>query len=101
MREPTPTAVRDSFENEVRRRARPDPAWRDQALWSPLTGAFNGPRLRKAIVSRGWTAQEFGTVAGLTAASIYSAMRGHRVRDRTALKIFRALGNREPMALPE
>jgi predicted transcriptional regulator len=46
-------------------------------------------------VLRGWTSQEFAVATGLTPASIYSALRGHKVRDRTALKIFRALARRE------
>jgi hypothetical protein len=70
----------------------------DAALWSPHSGAFNGPRLRRALVARGWTAQEFAASAGITSASIYSALRSHRVRDRTAIKIFRALARREPTA---
>jgi hypothetical protein len=77
------------------------PSQGDRGLWSPLTGAFRGPRLRRAIVSRGWTAQEFAVAAGLTSASIYSALRGHKVRDRTALKIFRALAHREPIRFQE
>jgi len=68
-------------------------------LWNPATGTFDGPWLRRAIVSRGWTAQEFAAASGVTSASVYSALRGHRVRDRTALKIFRALARRETMAL--
>jgi hypothetical protein len=68
-------------------------------LWSAVTGSFDGPGLRRAIVTRGWTPQEFAVVAGLTSASIYSSLRGHRVRDRTALKVFRALARREPTAV--
>lgn len=70
-------------------------------LWSAASGSFDGPLLRRAIVARGWTAQEFAEASGLTPASIYSALRGRRVRDRTALKIFRALARREPSAVEE
>lgn len=66
-------------------------------LWSAGSGSFDGPRLRGAIVLRGWTVREFAVAADLTSASVYNALRGQRVRDRTALKIFRTLARREAM----
>jgi len=70
-------------------------------LWSASTSSFNGPMLRRAIITRGWTAQEFAEACDLTAACIYSALRGRRVRDRTALKIFRGLTRRQPSTVEE
>jgi predicted transcriptional regulator len=70
-------------------------------LWNAATRAFDGARLRGAMVSRGWTASEFATATALTPASIYSALRGHPVRDRTALKILQALSRREAIRVAE
>lgn len=65
-------------------------------LWDPATGRFDGPRLRREIVRRGWTVPEFAREAGYHEASGYSWIKGNRVYDRTALRIARLLGTRQP-----
>jgi hypothetical protein len=98
---PDPAAMAPHIDSEESQGPPPGRFSRGIELWSPATRAFDGPRLRRALVSRGWTAPEFATAAALTPASIYSALRGHPVRDRTALKIFRTLARRERLALGE
>lgn len=66
-------------------------------LWDPQTRAFDGPRLRRAIVARGWTVAEFARIAHIHVASAYNAVAGKRVRDETAIRVFESLDKREPM----
>jgi predicted transcriptional regulator len=66
-------------------------------LWDPCKGAFDGPALRRAIVSRGWTPHEFARATRLNVGSIYNAMRGKRVRDATVIRVFEVLEKRDPM----
>jgi predicted transcriptional regulator len=66
-------------------------------LWSAETSAFDGARLRRAIVSRGWTVPEFARAARIHAASAYNAVNGRQVRDSTAIRIFETLEKRQPM----
>jgi hypothetical protein len=68
-------------------------------LWNPRTGIFDSAELRLAIVMRGWTVVEFATVAHVSRGCLYHALLGHGVTDRTAIRIFRALGAREPLSL--
>ncbi len=67
-------------------------------LWSPETRSFDGARLRRAIVARGWTVPEFARAAKLNAQSIYNALSGKTVRDGTAIRVFETPEKREPMA---
>lgn len=69
----------------------------NEGLWSAETRAFNGPRLRRAIVARGWTTAEFARTARVKVASVYNALSGRRVRDGTAIRIFETLERRNPM----
>ncbi len=66
-------------------------------LWSPETRAFDGSRLRRAIISRGWTVAEFASASRIHAASVYNALSGRPVRDGTAIRIFETLERRKPM----
>ena len=66
-------------------------------LWDAQTRAFDGSRLRRAIVARGWTVPEFARVARIHVASAYNAVAGKRVRDATAIRIFESLEKRQPM----
>jgi predicted transcriptional regulator len=66
-------------------------------LWSAEARAFDGPRLRRAIIARGWTTSEFAKAARVNVASVYNALSGRRVRDGTAIRIFETLEKREPM----
>lgn len=68
-------------------------------LWNPETPAFDGPRLRRAIVARGWTVATFAGVARINVASLYNALKGRRVRDTTAVRIFETLERRQPMTV--
>lgn len=70
-----------------------------QGLWDPVRRAFHGPRLHQAILARGWTMDEFARATKLHAGSVYNAVRGHRVRDVTAIRIFEALEKRSPMTV--
>jgi hypothetical protein len=63
----------------------------------PDIRTFDGGALRFAMVMRRWTAAELAEVAEINAKSVYCALRGQRVNDRTALAIFKALAIREPM----
>ena len=66
-------------------------------LWNAETRAFDGPRLRRAIIARGWTTSEFARAARVNVASVYNALSGRRVRDGTAIRIFETLEKRNPM----
>jgi hypothetical protein len=66
-------------------------------LWDPRTGRFDGTRLRLALVSRGWTPEDFAENAKVSRSSVYKALQGVGVRDRTAIAIFAGLAQREPM----
>jgi predicted transcriptional regulator len=67
------------------------------SLWDARSGAFDGVRLRRAIVARGWTVPEFARAAKLHVQSIYNALSGKTVRDGTAICIFETLEKRQPM----
>lgn len=69
------------------------------ALWSSETRAFDGPRLRRAIVARGWSVHDFAGIARVNVASLYNALSGRPVRDTTAIRIFEALEKRQPMTI--
>jgi predicted transcriptional regulator len=71
----------------------------DGGLWDAEARAFYGARLHRAVIARGWTADEFARMTRLNAASIHNAMRGRRVRDATAIRIFEALEKQQPMAV--
>jgi predicted transcriptional regulator len=70
-----------------------------KAFWNPQTGIFDPAQLRQAIVMRGWTVVEFGRVAQVSRGSLYSALLGCGVTDRTAVRIFQALSQRQPFDL--
>jgi len=70
-----------------------------KALWNPATGIFDPAQLRLAIVLRGWTVAEFGKAAQVSRGCLYSALAGGGVADRTAIRIFRTLAEREPLSL--
>lgn len=66
-------------------------------MWNPASGIFDPAQLRAAIVARGWTLRDFIAGAGVSRGCMYSALRGHGVTDRTAIRIFRTLSQRDPM----
>ncbi len=68
-------------------------------IWDPASGRFNAPRLRGAIVSRGWTVGEFAAAAGLSRACLYNALRAWSTSDRTAIRIATTLSTRAPIAV--
>ncbi len=73
----------------------------DEGLWDSAQGAFYGSSLHRSIVARGWTVQDFARASRLNPASVYNAMRGRRVRDTTAIRIFETLERRPPMSVVE
>lgn len=68
----------------------------DPPLWNSRTGVFDVEQLRRAIVLRGWTVAEFVGAAGVSRGCLYGALLGRGVTDRTAIRIFRALSQRDP-----
>jgi DNA-binding phage protein len=65
-------------------------------LWDAGTGRFDPIRLRLALVLREWTAGSFAVDTGCGRSSVYKALQGQGVRDRTAIAIMHGLGQREP-----
>ena len=74
----------------------PGPPPAPTSLWDPATGRFDPARLRLAIVTRGWTPDEFAMEAKCGRTSVYKALQGQGIRDATAIAILRALVKREP-----
>ena len=70
-------------------------------LWNPEIRRFDGPRLRLAIVSRGWTVREFARAARIDVGSVNNAIRGKKLRDATVIRMFETLQKREPMSVTE
>lgn len=70
-----------------------------ERLWDPSSGIFDAAELRQAIVLRGWTVPEFALAAGVSRGCLYHALLGFGVTDRTAIRIFRALVQRDPIDL--
>jgi len=77
------------------------PVWQmgDPGLWDAAQGAFYGSSLHQSIVARGWTIKDFARASQLDPGSIYGAIRGRRVRDATAIRIFETLERRRPMTV--
>lgn len=67
-----------------------------KGVWSPATGRFDGERLPLEIMRRGMTLNEFAAAAECSRTSVYTAVRGVGVRDRTALDIMQALARIAP-----
>jgi hypothetical protein len=65
-------------------------------LFDPATGRFNVGRLQGAIFVRGWTAEEFALNVECGRSSVYKALAGQPVRNRTARAILEGLHRREP-----
>lgn len=68
-------------------------------LWDAVSGRFDPGRLRAAIVARGWTVPEFVGVSTASRSSLYKALRGYAVGDRTVIRILEALEQRAPSTL--
>ena len=69
------------------------------AIWIPATGAFDGVLLRLAVLERGWTLAEFAGATGIAERTVYAAVRGRPLQDRTAIRILQTLAQREPMRI--
>jgi len=79
--------------------AAPRPATR--RLWYSETRSFDGALLREAMIMRGWSGvSEFAASSGLRGSTVYAAVAGHPVRDRTALRMIQALAKRDPIPMP-
>jgi hypothetical protein len=77
------------------------PAPSHRRLWHSDARAFDCGLLREAIVLRGWSGvSEFARSNGLRESTVYAAVGGHPVRDRTALLILQALAKRDPIPIP-
>jgi hypothetical protein len=64
-------------------------------LWDAATGYFEPSVLRRAIVGRGWTVEDFARDAGLNQATVYALLGRKRVpHPTTAIAIFRTLSQR-------
>lgn len=69
----------------------------DAPFWNSRSGVFDAAQLRQAIVMRGWTVAEFAVFSQVSLACLYNALHGCGVSDRTAIRIFSALGRRQPL----
>jgi predicted transcriptional regulator len=67
------------------------------SLWNPATRSFEGAMLHRALIARGYTVDEFAKDSGVKHWSLYNALKGRRIRDQTAIKIFKTLEKRNPM----
>jgi len=65
-------------------------------LWDSATGRFAPALLRNALVVRGMTPEAFALEAKCGRSSVYKALSGAGVSDRTAIEILRGLGRLEP-----
>ena len=74
----------------------PPPVGGTRQLWDPGTGRFDPIRLRLELVVREWTPETFAVDTGCGRSSVYKALQGQGVRDRTAIAILRGLAQREP-----
>ena len=66
-------------------------------LWNRATRSFDGPMLHRALIARGYTVDAFAEDSGVKRWTLYNALKGRRIRDETAIKIFRTLEKRNPM----
>ncbi len=66
-------------------------------LWNRTTRSFDGPMLHRALIARGYTVDAFAEDSGVKPWTLYNALKGRRIRDETAIKIFRTLEKRNPM----
>jgi predicted transcriptional regulator len=53
--------------------------------------------LHRALIARGYTVDAFAEDSGVKPWTLYNALKGRRIRDETAIKIFRTLEKRNPM----
>jgi len=60
--------------------------WDDDPIdsWDPATRSFAGLQLHRFMIQREWTAQRLAERGVCSGGTIYRALRGHRVHDRTA-----------------
>jgi predicted transcriptional regulator len=61
------------------------------SLWDSVSGRFDGVRLHLEIVRRGLTVPQFAATVNCGRSSLYKAIRGHGVRDCTAIAILNGL----------
>jgi hypothetical protein len=76
--------------------SRSSPVRQAPPLWNPATGRFDRSSLRLALVRREWTPETFAVDTRCGRSSVYKALQGQGVRDRTAIAILRGLAQREP-----
>jgi hypothetical protein len=88
--------VIDATHPHTRTRLTPEGgAW----IWDPATGRFDGPRLRLAIVVRGWTLPEFASACRprLSMTTLHNALDGKRCLESTVIRILQTLTTRDPV----
>ena len=69
-------------------------------FWDHARSAFYGALLDEAMLARELVPDTLAQAAGVSLATVYSALSGHPVRRTTALKILRALSDREVRLRP-
>lgn len=69
-------------------------------FWDHARCAFQGALLDEAMLARELVRDTLARAAGVSLATVYSALSGHPVRRRTALKILRVLSDREVRLRP-
>jgi hypothetical protein len=62
----------------------------------PASGRFDPVQLRRALVRRGLSAEEFAQEVACGRSSVFKALTGHGLRDRTAIAILRGLADLPP-----
>ncbi|MBV9100001.1 MAG: hypothetical protein JO198_03025 [Candidatus Dormibacteraeota bacterium] len=65
-------------------------------LYDPKTGRFDREKLRLELIIRGVTPETFASKTGVPRTSVYKALRGESVRDRTAINILFGLASLPP-----
>jgi hypothetical protein len=68
----------------------------ERPLYDPMTGRFNVRRLQQEIFIRGWTTEEFVLEVTCGRSSVFKALRGEPVRNKTGRAIIEGLDRRAP-----
>ena len=66
-------------------------------IYDPASGRFDTVQLRRALIRRGLDAEAFAFRTQCARSSVYKALRGEGVRDKTAIAILRGLAEIPPL----
>ena len=65
-------------------------------IWDAASGRFDKVQLRRALVRRGMSIEEFAQSVECSRSSVYKALTGDGLSDRTAIAILRGLASLPP-----